>query len=499
MQPDLRIPFDNRYARLPERFHARVAPTPVSSPRLIAFNRDLAAALGLVDEGAGDERLAALFSGNALPDGAEPIAQVYCGHQFGQLNPRLGDGRAILLGEVIDREGRRRDIQLKGAGRTPFSRGGDGRSPLGPVIREYLVSEAMHALRIPTTRALAAVASGDTVRRETPEPGAIFTRVAASHIRIGTFQYFALQDDREALAQLVRHVAGRHYADIDPDRPQAPLQLLEAVCRRQADLVARWMLVGFVHGVMNTDNMTVSGETIDYGPCAFMDRYDPESVFSYIDQNGRYAWRNQPGIAQWNLARFAESLLPLIDTDENRAIQAATGVLERFRGWHNDAWLAGMRPKLGLTTAEDGDAALADRWLSLMHAGQADYTLFFRTLSHHAPATIATPVPDGLQGLLAEGQGQALQNVWQDWCDRCSRDPLSITERNTLMQAANPALIPRNHRIAEAIAAATQGDYTVFARLHRLLQDPWVETPENVDLQQPPTSDQRVCTTFCGT
>jgi len=379
-----RFPFDNSYRRLPDRFHVRMPPAAVAEPRLIAFNRDLAEELGL-DVPAIEPAAAAIFSGNALPAGAEPIAVAYAGHQFGSFVPQLGDGRAILLGEVIDRSGRRRDIQLKGSGRTPFSRRGDGRAALGPVLREYVVSEAMHALGIPTTRALAAVATGEPVYREEVLPGAVLTRVAASHIRVGTFQFFAARGDQDGVRTLADHVLARHYPELaEAERPY--LALLAGVAERQARLVAHWMHVGFIHGVMNTDNMAVSGETIDYGPCAFMDAYDPQTVFSAIDHGGRYAFANQPNIALWNLARLAETLLPLIDPDPQAAIgqarEALGGFAERFEGF----WLDGMRRKLGLATAEADDQALANGLLQAMAQGTADFTLTFRRLCDAAEA-----------------------------------------------------------------------------------------------------------------
>ena len=367
------FPFENTYARLPDRFYARVVPTPVRAPRLIRVNTELALDLGLdPDWLAGPEGLEVL-AGQRVPETAEPIAMAYAGHQFGHFVPQLGDGRAILLGEVIDRQGVRRDVQLKGSGRTPFSRSGDGRAALGPVLREYVVSEAMAALGIPTTRSLAAVMTGETVARETLLPGAVLTRVATSHVRIGTFQFFAARGDLEGLRLLADYVISRHYPEAaDADRPYR--SLLELVTVRQAELIARWLLVGFIHGVMNTDNMSIAGETIDYGPCAFMDEYDPAKVFSSIDQRGRYAYANQPQIATWNLARFAETLLPLIDEDQHKAIKQAEEVLERFSACFEAAYSAGMRQKLGFSTEADGDLELAGEFLSLLATNQVDFT-----------------------------------------------------------------------------------------------------------------------------
>jgi len=358
------LPFENTYARLPDRFYARVAPTPVRAPRLVRLNTELAVDLGLDPEWlAGHQRLEVL-AGQRVPDAAEPIALAYAGHQFGHFVPQLGDGRAVLLGEIVDRHGVRRDVQLKGSGRTPFSRRGDGRAALGPVLREYVVSEAMNVLGIPTTRSLAAVMTGETVARETELPGAVLTRIATSHIRVGTFQFFAARRDLEGLRLLADHVIARHY----PEAARADhcyLSLLELVTLRQADLIARWLLVGFIHGVMNTDNMSIAGETIDYGPCAFMDEYDPGKVFSSIDRQGRYAYGNQPQIATWNLARLAETLLPLIDEDQQKAVQQVENALEGFSSRFEANYADGMRKKLGLSTVEGGDIGLAGEFLSL--------------------------------------------------------------------------------------------------------------------------------------
>ena len=369
--------FSNSYARLPEHFFARLAPTPVPKPHLIKFNGSLASELGINARGLEPDELAGVFAGNVIPQGAEPIAMAYAGHQFGSFVPQLGDGRAILLGEVLDRKGERRDVQLKGAGRTPFSRRGDGRAALGPVLREYLVSEAMHALGIPTTRALAAVLTGEPVYRERQLPGAVLTRVASSHIRVGTFQYFAARGDLEAVERLSDYVIDRHFPDArDAERPR--LALIQAVVERQALLIARWMHVGFIHGVMNTDNTALSGETIDFGPCAFMDSYDPATAFSAIDELGRYAYANQPNIAQWNLARFAETLLPLMDPNPERAVELASEAISAFLPRYQEHWLAGMREKLGISGHEDSDLDLVRDLLRAMHENAADFTLTFR-------------------------------------------------------------------------------------------------------------------------
>jgi uncharacterized protein YdiU (UPF0061 family) len=488
----IRFGFDNSYRRFPERFFASLAPAAVTAPRLIAFNRPLARELGL-DLAAIEPHAAALFSGNAMAVDAEPIALAYAGHQFGQFVPQLGDGRALLLGEVVDVHGRRWDVQLKGSGPTPFSRRGDGRAAVGPVLREWLVSEAMHALGVPTTRALAVVTTGDAVMRERVLPGGVLTRVAASHIRVGTFQYFAARGDDEAVRLLAEHVIARHYPDVaGATRPA--LALLDAVAARQAALVARWLQVGFIHGVMNTDNMAVSGETIDYGPCAFMDVYDPATVFSSIDHGGRYAFANQPRIAQWNLARFAETLLPLIDPDTDGAIAAATEVLNAFAARFEYEWVAGMRAKIGLATEDGDDRELVQGLLDVMHAGRADYTLTFRALC----AAAAEPGGDvGVRALFAE---PAAFDAWAArWRMRLARDPHSPAERSRAMCRVNPLFIARNHRVEQALAAALDDDFGPFTRLSAVLARPFDDQPEYAEYALPPRADERVCQTFCGT
>jgi uncharacterized protein YdiU (UPF0061 family) len=468
--------FDNSYARLPGSMHVRVAPTPVAAPRLIAVNAALALELAI-----DPTRLtAAMAVGNTLPAGAEPIAQPYAGHQFGHFVPQLGDGRAILLGEVVDRAGRRRDIQLKGAGPTPFSRRGDGRAALGPVLREYLVSEAMHALGIPTTRALMAAATGETVFRETALPGAVLTRVAASHIRVGTFQFFAVRRDHQSLRLLLDHVIARHYPDLAGAGNPA-LALLDRVMDRQAALVARWVQVGFVHGVMNTDNMSIAGETIDFGPCAFIDAYDPATVFSSIDEFGRYAYANQPAVAQWNLARLAETLLPFIDDDRDAAIRIATERIEQFPALYSRHWLAGFRSKIGLASAEPDDAGLVQGLLDTMQRARADFTLTFRRLSR------GDDVPEIRAWIPA-------------WQARLSRDPLSPQDRRALMLSVNPAYIPRNHLVEEMIKAAVERqDYAPFGEMSRILMNPYEEQAGAGRYAAPPADAERVYRTFCGT
>jgi uncharacterized protein YdiU (UPF0061 family) len=488
----VRFGFQHSYSALPGRFYARVAPTPVPDPNLIVLNRSLAEDLGL-EPNVLERDAAALFSGNELPEDADPIAMAYAGHQFGVFVPSLGDGRAVLLGELRGRDGVLRDLQLKGAGRTPFSRGGDGRAVVGPMLREYLVSEAMHALGVPTTRSLAVVTTGEQVYRERALPGAILTRVAASHVRVGTFQYFAARGDQDALRELLQYVIARHYPGAS-EAPVPALAVLEAVVQRQLALVTDWMLLGFIHGVMNTDNMAISGETIDYGPCAFMDDYDPKRVFSSIDQGGRYAYANQPVIAQWNLARFAETLLFLIDPVPEKAVALATATLEPFAEEFNSRFVAGMRRKLGLSSAAADDDALIRHLLSAMQHAEADFTLTFRTL---ALAAESPAEPTRWRTLLAESA--ELDGWLRDWQERLAGDPQSTSERVASMRAASPAFIPRNHRVQAALDAAEGGDYTLFRTLLGILQRPWDDQPEVATYALPPRPSERVRQTFCGT
>jgi uncharacterized protein YdiU (UPF0061 family) len=492
-RPGAAFPFDNSYVGLPERFFAPQTPTPVTEPWLIKLNEPLAAELGL-DVGVLRRDGAAIFSGNLVPEGAQPLAMAYAGHQFGGFSPVLGDGRAILLGEVVDAKGKRLDIQLKGAGPTPFSRRGDGRAALGPVLREYIISEAMFALGVPATRALAAVTTGEPVYREEVLPGAVFTRVAASHIRVGTFQFFAARGDTEGVLALADHVIDRHYPALkEADNPY--LALFDAVSDRQAALIARWLHVGFIHGVMNTDNMTVSGETIDFGPCAFMDSYDPATVFSSIDQHGRYAYANQPAIGQWNLARLGETLLPLIDADPDSAVDKANVVIRTYGERFQAQWLAGMRHKIGLAGEEDGDLELVQALLALMQAQVADFTLTFRRLSDFAGDDTAEPAfaasfrePDACRDWLAR------------WRERLSRDPQTATERAVAMRRVNPAFIPRNHRVEQAIDAAVEdGDFSLFEALLTVLSNPYEDQPAFAGYMEPPKPNERVLQTFCGT
>ncbi|MDB5573664.1 MAG: YdiU family protein [Tardiphaga sp.] len=492
MQHTAPITFENTYTSLPDRFYARIAPTPVTAPRLIALNGALAAELGLDADWLASPDGLDMLSGRKLPHGTDPIATAYAGHQFGNFVPQLGDGRAVLLGEVIGRHGQRRDLQLKGAGPTPFSRRGDGRAALGPVLREYIVSEAMAALGIPTTRALAAVLSGERVQRETMLPGAVLTRVASSHIRIGTFQYFAARGDGDAVMRLADHVITRHYPDV-ATAPQPYLALLEQVIARQAALVARWLNVGFIHGVMNTDNMSICGETIDYGPCAFMDAYDPAMVFSSIDQSGRYAFANQPRIALWNLTRLAECLLPLLAETEEQAIAAAQSALGGFAAAFDVAFHDGMRAKLGLTSAQDADPALFGALLTAMAEARADFTLSFRAL-----CDAVTGDADPLRMLFAD---PSLIDAWLvQWRERLDQDPGSPEARRATMRAANPAFIPRNHRIEAVIQAAVRhDDFAPFAELTQVLARPFDDQPDHAAYQLPPQPDERVLQTFCGT
>ena len=497
--------FDHSYARDLPGAYVAWKPAAVPAPQLLFFNDPLAAELGLELSALDAAERAALFSGNTVPDDAQPIAQAYAGHQFGGFSPRLGDGRALLLGELIDRHGRRRDVAFKGSGRTPFSRGGDGKAAVGPMLREALIGEAMHALGIPTTRALAVAATGENVYREAPFPGAVLTRVAASHLRVGTFQFFLAQGDLRPLRQLADYAIARH----DPALVEAPgreLAFLEAVARRQAALVAQWMNVGFIHGVMNTDNMTISGETIDYGPCAFMEAHDPAAVFSSIDHGGRYAYGNQPHIARWNLARLAETLLPLMaDADDEAGIQRAiaqvTGVIDAFPGLYAAALLQGQRAKLGLraaTPADDAtDRALAADFQGLLHAQAVDHTRGWRRL---ADAAAGQDAP--LRELFTD---RAALDAWlARWRERCAQDDAQgsapAATRAAAMRQASPWLIPRNHRVEEALAAATAGDLAPFQRLLAAVAAPFDEDPAHADLAMPAPAELTAgYQTFCGT
>ena len=486
--------FSHTYAALPDRFFARQAPVRWPSPRLIKLNEALAGELGLDRAAIEAHGPAELFTGARPPAGALPIAMAYAGHQFGNFVPQLGDGRAILMGEVVDAQGRRRDIQWKGSGPTPFSRNGDGRAALGPALREYLISEAMHALGVPTTRALAVATTGERVYRDEALPGAVFTRVAASHIRVGTFQYFAARGDEEGLRQLADYVIDRH----DPDLRGAAnpyIALLERIVERQASLIARWMHIGFIPGVMNTDNMSVSGETIDFGPCAFMDAYDAGTVFSSIDRGGRYAYGQQPRIGQWNLTRLAEAMLPLIDADENRAVELATAAIVNYGDLFQGYWLKGMRAKLGLRTAQDEDQDLARAWLAAMQAGGADFTLTFRRLADAAES------PEAEGALRAMFSDPAPLDAWLPrWRARLAGEPGEAAARAADMRRVNPAAIPRNHLVEAALEAAVRrSDFAPFHDMVAALAEPFAVALEGSVYTEPPPPDQRVYATFCGT
>jgi uncharacterized protein YdiU (UPF0061 family) len=486
------ISFENTYAALPDRFYAAVEPSVAEAPELVRLNEGLARRLGLDPDWLRSPEGVQLLSGKQIAPTSQPIAMAYAGHQFGHFVPQLGDGRAILLGEAVDPTGSRFDLHLKGAGRTPFSRGGDGRAALGPVLREYVVSEAMAALGIPTTRALAALTTGQLVFRERTLPGAVIVRVASSHIRVGTFQYFAAQGDREAIRLLADYVINRHYPEAAAaDRPYRAL--LDGVIAAQAKLIARWLTVGFIHGVMNTDNTTISGETIDYGPCAFMDTYNPAAVFSSIDRQGRYAYRNQPDIAVWNLSRFAETLLPLLNENQDTAVADAEEALDAFAPAFHSEYIAGFRRKLGLTTQREEDNALIQGLLNAMARNQVDFTLLFRRLAE-----------------AIEPQGEAAArdlfvnpkefDEWAlKWRARMGMEPQD-TGRHAAILAANPAYIPRNHRVEAMIdAAVDDGDFGPFEELLQVLSAPFDARPEFARYEDPPKPEERVLATFCGT
>ena len=489
------LAFDNSYAQLPERFYARQLPTPVSKPGLIRVNRALAQHLGINPDWLASEAGIQVLAGNRVPAGAAAIATAYAGHQFGSWNPQLGDGRAILLGELIATDGERYDLQLKGSGPTPYSRGGDGRAPIGPVLREYIVSEAMAALGVASTRALAAVTTGDWLMRDGAVPGGIIARVARSHIRIGTFQFFAARQDTEALRLLADHVIQRHYpAAAQADQPYRAM--LDGVVGQQARLIASWQLLGFIHGVMNTDNMLLSGETIDYGPCAFMDSFHPDTVFSSIDRGGRYAYSNQPGIAYWNLGALGQALLPLLDDDQDRAVASAQEAIDAFPNGYQQAYQRGMNQKLGLTQHRADDQTLAQDLLSLMADEKTDFTLAFRRLAELA---------------VAEQQGQpdvselfelpeAFTPWLQRWRQRIAADPMAAGKRRSSMLAVNPVYIPRNHLVEETIAAAIKdGNFEPFHQLLDILARPYDYHPEQTRYASPPQPEQVVRQTFCGT
>ena len=486
------IAFDNSYSRMPSGFSSAQQPTPVAQPGLIAINDALAAQLGINAEWLRSPEGLSVLAGNAIPEGATPIATVYAGHQFGSYNPQLGDGRAILLGEVVDRDGARMDVQLKGAGPTPYSRGGDGRSPIGPVVREYLISEAMHTLGVPTTRALAAVTTGEAVVRNQMEPGAILTRIASSHLRVGTVQFFSASGDKDKLNALVSHVLARHYPQHSGDNPA--LALLEAVVAAQARLIAHWQLLGFIHGVMNTDNMLLCGETVDYGPCAFMDSFHPDTVFSSIDHGGRYAYRNQPGIGHWNLSVLAQALLPVIADDPDTAVALAQASVDRYPELFMEAHSQGLATKLGLAALSEEDTEQVEALFTLMADESLDFTLTFRQLTDLAAHDEAA---HGIGDLAPES---ARLNAWiAQWQERLAVDPQSKRDRHAAMRRANPVFIPRNHLVQEAISAAEGGDFGPFHALNTRWQQPFDYDAADRRLATPPLPEQRVHQTFCGT
>ena len=486
------IPFDNSYARLPEVFYTRLEPTPVSTPGLIRVNTDLASELGIDPDWLSSDEGIAAIAGNLVPAGADPLATVYAGHQFGSYNPRLGDGRALLLGEVVSNSGQRYDIQLKGSGPTPYSRGGDGRSPLGPVLREYILSEAMHALGVPTTRALAAVTTGEQVVRDTFLPGAVLARVAASHIRIGTFQFFSARGDHASLNALVDYTLRRHYPQSAAAENPAHA-LLGEVISAQAKLVSRWLLLGFIHGVMNTDNMLVSGETVDYGPCAFMDDFNPDKVFSSIDHAGRYAYRNQSGIAHWNLAAFAQALLPVLHEDQEKAVELAQAAVDEFPALYERAHLEGLATKLGLAELAAADMSMVEGLFELMTEEKMDFTLTFRRLYD-----LACDPADQVQTLI---QFPDSFSLWlARWRRRLAQDPLTPETRAARMRAANPVFIPRNHLVEAAIRAGEDaGDLQPFHQLATRLAEPFDFDPADASYATPPKPEEEVRQTFCGT
>jgi len=490
--PPPRFGFDNSFARELDGFFVPWRAAAATAPRMLRFNRALAEELGIDADALESDLGAAIFAGNVTPEDAKPLAQAYAGHQFGNFSPQLGDGRALLLGEVVDRNGQRRDVQLKGSGRTPFSRGGDGKAAVGPILREYLIGEAMHALGVPTTRALAAVATGDPVYRETPLPGAVLTRVAASHLRVGTFQFFAAREQTDNVRRLADYAIDRHYPEArEAENPY--LAFFTSVRDRQARLIADWMLIGFIHGVMNTDNMTISGETIDYGPCAFMDAFSPKTVFSSIDAQGRYAFGNQPPIAQWNLTRLAETLIPLVHEDEKTAIDLLTEAVNGFRPVYIQAWLSGVAAKLGLSEASEDDFDLAVALLTEMEAGRADFTLTFRRL-----ADVLRGAPSPFEAQFEDPQ--AIRPWLERWQARGEREAKSPEARAARMDTINPIYIPRNHKVEEALEAAVErDDMAPFEDMLGVISDPYVERPGQDAYARPAPMSDTPYKTFCGT
>lgn len=483
--PQIGWNFNNSYAKLPEHFFTKIAPIKVTNPRIIIMNHRLSQELGLNLENSSQEYLAQLFSGNLLPEGAQPLSQAYAGHQFGYFT-YLGDGRAHLIGEQITPTGKRIDIQLKGSGQTPYGLRGDGRAALGPMLREYIISEAMHELEIPTTRSLAVVTTGEMISRETMLPGAILTRIASSHLRVGTFEYLSAHKDLSGLKVLADYAINRHYPEVK--QSEYPYRMfLTAVIERQVDLMVHWMRVGFIHGVMNTDNMALSGETIDYGPCAFMDSYAPETVFSSIDSMGRYCYANQPAMAQWNLARFAETLLPFLHDNPQHAIKIAEEALYQFSLSYEKKWLSMMRAKLGLFDHHQEDGRLIADLLNWMHQHKADYTNTFIDLSNKNELS-STQYSDFV-----------FQEWYARWKLRLTQNNQALDSSLELMRASNPHVIPRNHKVHQALEAATQGDLTVLHNLLNALREPYKYGDSNASYQTPPNPNERINHTFCGT
>lgn len=488
---DNEFEFDNSFAREMEGFYAPVTGAKAPDPKIVLFNDEIAEQLGVNADVLNSDAGAAVLSGSIVPAGASPLAQAYAGHQFGGFSPQLGDGRAMLLGEIVDRNGMRKDVQLKGSGPTPFSRNGDGKAALGPVLREYIIGEAMHGLGIPTTRALAAVTTGEDIRREGLEPGAVLTRVAASHLRVGSFQYFATRKETDRVRQLADYAIARHYPDLE-NVSDKYLAFLTRVIENQASLVAQWVLVGFVHGVMNTDNMTISGETIDYGPCAFMESYDTAALFSSIDQNGRYAYGNQPVMAQWNLARFAETLLGIIDADLDVAVSKASALINDIPDLYTKHWLAGMRHKIGLALDDEADVDLANSMLKTMEGNHVDYTLFFRHL-----AQAARGEDEALLALFEDSQD--ISDWLVSWRKRLERETSTGDERATQMDAINPLYLARNHLVEAALSAAQDGNYAPIHRLLEAVKNPFAERVGFEDMASPAPNDFGPYQTFCGT
>ena len=476
---------ERTYSKLPGVFFSKLSPTPVSSPKILLFNQKLAEEIGLDLSVLSEEERTQLLSGNLVPKGIEPFAQAYAGHQFGNFT-MLGDGRALMLGEHLTPSGQRLDLQFKGSGRTPYSRGGDGRAALGPMLREYLISEAMHALGIPTTRSLAVVATGESVYRESELPGAILTRTAGSHIRVGTFEFASIHEDKAMTQALLDYLIDRHFPEIREEENKA-LSVLRAAIDQQIDLITHWMRVGFIHGVMNTDNMALSGETIDYGPCAFMDVFSPDTVFSSIDHRGRYAFANQPYVAQWNLARLAESLLPLIHDERQDAIAGAEESLNAFEPAYKDKWLAMMGTKLGLAEADKQDERLVTDLLDWMHSNGADYTNTFRDLGRQ---------------VLPENQlyqSETFETWHRRWQERLGGEGRSLDSSLSLMRSVNPVVIPRNHKVEEALQAGEEGNLNPFRNLLKALESPYEEADHLAPYQVPPKPSEKVHQTFCGT